>query len=230
MKKTIKIKPLLVYIFLLCTTLSCTIDNYEKPGLALTGKIVDSQSSELVESGGVNAGTVVRLFEGTSAQPLNYSTLPNGTFANSQVFSGQYTYTAEGPFTLVSKDKVNLVMDKNTDIEIKVIPNVRVKTSLTTASGSTATVKLVYEKMSTEQPLAQLGITWSTSPNPNMLVFPGGNTILEAVTAQTPAQGEKTFTLTNLKPNKTYYVRGAARTTNPGNYYNYTPQFEVKTN
>ncbi len=226
MKNIVFILNLLIFI----AVTGCTIDNYEKPQLTLTGKIVDAQTNELVESGGINAGTVVRLYEGSSVQPLNYSTLPDGTFTNSKVFSGAYAYTAEGPFTMPGTDKTNLKMDGNSDVEIKVIPNVRVKATLVEAKGTTATVKLQFEKVSTSQPLAQIGCVWGMYPNPNVLIFPGGSTLLETVTATSPTTGEKVFTLTNLKPNSTYYVRGTARTTNPGNYYNYTPQLKITTN
>ena len=223
-------KRILMHLIVFGAAAGCTIDNYKMPELTITGKIMDAQTNELVESGGINAGTLVRLFEGESVQPLTYNTFPNGTFVNGKVFPGKYSYTAEGPFKLVSAGKQSLEINGNSEIEIKVTPNVRIKTTVSQSSGNTATVKLSYEKLSTDQALTNLGLTWSTYPNPNMLIFPGGNTILETVEPAALAKGERTFTLSNLKPNTTYYLRGAGRTVNPGNYYNYSPQIEIKTN
>lgn len=229
--KSIKNSFLLSHALLMALLTGCGIDNYEMPQLALRGKIVDAQTNESVQSGGINSGSVIKLYEGESAQPLNFSTFPDGSFVNTKIFSGSYTYLAEGPFTLQSANRINLDMRKNMEIEIKVTPNVRVKTTLVSSTENSAVVKLVYEKVNKTQPLSHLGITWSTSPNPNMLVFTGGKTILDNVTdLNLSDSGEKTFTLTNLKPKTTYYVRGASRTVNPGNYYNYSPTFEVKTN
>lgn len=209
---------------------SCQIDNYDMPTRTLRGKIIDSQSGETVQSGGINSGSIVKLYEGSSAQPLNFNTYPDGTFLNQKVFSGSYSLTAEGPFTLVSQERIPLDMTKDTEVEIKVIPHLRVKATLITSTTNSATVKLQYERLNKTQPLSQIGLVWSTYPNPNMLVFAGGKTILENVADQSAADaGEKVFTLSGLLPNTTYYVRGASRTVNPGNFYNYSPQFEIKT-
>ena len=84
---------LLLFILLLA---SCQIDNYDPPQLTLTGRIVDAETNETVESGGINAGTIVRLYEGSSRQPLVLNTFPEGTFTNSKVFAGSYAVTAQG--------------------------------------------------------------------------------------------------------------------------------------
>ncbi len=224
------IQYFLAYGLLTALLTGCKIDNYDMPNLTLRGKIVDSQSGEPVQSGGINSGSIVKLYEGSSAQPLNYSTYPDGTFINRKVFSGSYSLTAEGPFTMVSQELIPLDIRKDTEIEIKVVPHVRVRATLVSSASGSATVKLQYERMNKDQALSQIGLTWSTYPNPNMLVFPGGKTVLESTTGQSSADsGEKEFTLTGLLPNTTYYVRGAARTVNPGNFYNYSPQFEIKT-
>ena len=76
-------KPTLLLSLLLFTLASCEIDNYESPELTISGKILDIETKELVESGGLNAGTVVKEYEGNSIQPLIYNTLPDGTFINS---------------------------------------------------------------------------------------------------------------------------------------------------
>src|SRR5680860_735609 len=102
-------KPTLFLLIILSPLIiSCEIDNYDAPQLTISGRILDAESNGLVESGGINAGTVVKLYEGNSTQPLIYNTLPDGTFTNSKVFAGNYSYVAEGPFTMVGEGTHNL--------------------------------------------------------------------------------------------------------------------------
>jgi hypothetical protein len=199
---------------------SCQIDNYEKPQITVRGKIVDSQTNELVESGGINAGTVVRLYEGNAKQPLVYNTLPDGTFINSKVFAGRYSYTAQGPFRMISADPQQVVIENDTEIEIKVVPYVRVKATLEEVSGTTAKIKVKYDKVATDQKLVHLAVVWSKFPQPNNSTFSGGAIKLENVEAQNLSSGEKLYSITGLAPRSKFYLRSSARTANPGNYYN----------
>jgi hypothetical protein len=207
----------------------CEIDNYEAPDLTITGKVLDYETKELVESGGINSGTIVKLYEGNSQQPLLYKTFPEGTFVNTKVFAGVYTIEAEGPFTMPEGKLENVSINGNQEITIEVIPNVRLSITIEEQSGSTAKVHLAYEKAMPEQELLDLGIVWGEFKNPNIYSFAGGSILQEDVRALQLTAGERTFTMENLKPNTTYYVRGTARTINPGNYYNYSTQATFKT-
>ncbi|MGV3640804.1 MAG: hypothetical protein ACO1NZ_09815 [Adhaeribacter sp.] len=207
---------------------SCDIDNFEDPQLTLSGRIVDSQTNKLVESGGINAGTVVRLYEGNSTQPLVYNTLPDGTFLNSRVFPGAYTYTAQGPFTPVNTDPQSLRIDQDAELVIKVVPHVRLPQPEVQVNGTTLTVKLKYEKV-TQQKLVQLALMWSKFPHPNISTSASGTIKLENVETENLTTGERVYTITGLAPKTKYYLRTGARTTNPGNYYNYSSQLELQT-
>ncbi len=224
-----KMKPTLLLSLILLTLAGCEIDNYEAPDLTITGKVVDYETGELVESGGINSGTIVRLYEGNSQQPLIYNTYPEGHFINSKVFAGVYTIEAEGPFTLHEGKLENQTIKGGEEIVIEVIPNVRLSINIDGQSGVTARISLSYEKVAAEQEMIDIGLVWSEFPNPNVYTFAGGSIIQEAVESSEPATGTKTFTLENLKSNTTYYVRGTARTANPGNYYNYSPQVVLQT-
>lgn len=207
---------------------SCEVDNFDKPQLILKGRIVDSQTNKLVESGGINAGTVVRLFEGNSTQPLVYNTMPDGTFINSKVFPGSYTYTAQGPFKLLSTDPQPLRIDQDAELEIKVVPHVRLAAPEVQLNGTTATVKVKFEKV-TEQKLVQMALVWSKFPHPNISTSGSGAIKLENVEAENLTTGERVYTITGLAPKTKYYLRSGARTANPGNYYNYSSQVELQT-
>lgn len=224
-----KMKPTLFLLIIILSFASCEIDNYDAPQLTLSGKILDAQTNELVESGGINAGTVVKLYEDNSTQPLILNTLPDGTFTNSKIFAGNYSYIAEGPFTMAAEGLQNIVIDKDVEIEIKVIPNVRLNVTLEELNGTTAKINLQYEKVATEQKLIDLAVIWSEFRNPNVYTFAGGSIIQEDVASLDLTSGEKSFIIEDLEPNTKYYIRGSAVTDNPGNYYNYSTQIEIST-
>lgn len=217
---------LLISLFTLAL-LGCEIDNYEAPNLMISGKILDAGTDELVESGGVNSGTVIRFYEGNSTQPLLYNTKPDGTFNHSKIFPGTYSYIAEGPFVLAEEGLQNIEIDSDEEIEIRVIPNVRVNLTLEEQTGTTVSVKLAYEKMVAEQELVDVSIIWSEFGNPNVYTFSGGSILTTEAAALDPLSGEWIFTVEGLQPNTTYYFRGSSHTNNPGNFYNYSHQLEV---
>lgn len=221
-------------LFVLIITLSitgCTIDNYDMPELTFAGKIVDSETNKLVESAGNNSGSIIRLYEGASPQPFTCRTLSDGTFINSRVFAGDYSYEVEGPFTPLVATRVNIEIRKDVNVDIKVIPHLRVNATLAELTGTTAKVKVNYEKVNTAQALAQLAVIWSEYPAPNLANTTPltGGFINENVTSLNLTTGEKIFTISNLKPKTKYYIRGAGRTNNTGNYFNYSTQFEIQT-
>jgi hypothetical protein len=221
-------KTKLTLLFMVILFAACEIDNYEAPQVTASGRIIDSQTNELVESGGINAGTVVKLYQDNSSQPLIYNTLPDGTFVNSKVFAGNYTYTAEGPFTMAAAGPQNITIRNNSEIEIEVIPNLRLNIT-GGLNGTTANINMTFEKVATDQKLVDLAVVWSKFRNPNNFTFAGGSIIQENVESLDLISGEKSFTIENLEPNTKYYIRGSARTNNPGNYYNYSTQIELQT-
>lgn len=221
-------KALTFLLTVLTLMAGCTIDNYSKPDITLSGKIVDSQTGELVPSSGANAGTIVKLYEGNAVQPLFYNTNPDGTFENTRVFPATYRIAAEGAFDM-AEDTMLEKITQNAQIEIKVIPNVRIKLTLTKTADTTAELKVEYEKVNASQQMIKLGVVWSTYENPNATVFPEGNIILDDVSSEQLTKGNRTYSITNLKPGETYYVRALAQTNNAGAYYNYSASIEIKT-
>ena len=219
-----------IIFFLLAALLlnSCEIDNYTEAGLTVTGKILDNQTNELVESGGDNAGSVVKFYQNNSAQARILNTLPDGTFTNSRFFAGSYRYVAEGPFQPVAADTPTIVVNGNTEIDIKVIPNVRLTTSIVSNSGTSAVIKVSYEKVPADQTLTQIGLVWSKVTQPNVFTFTGGNIISKDVQSLNLTAGDEEFTVTDLIAGTKYFVRAAARTNAPGNYYNYSTQIELQ--
>lgn len=211
------------YLFLIIISVaSCKVDNFDAPNAVLSGKIVDNVTNTMVENGGVNSGTIIQIFEGNSdKQPILSSSFPDGHFVNAALFQGNYKLVAVGPFRMVG-DAVRVSVTNNTEVEIKVLPNLRLKATLLTFAGTTATVKVEYSKVHTDETLSQLAVVWSTIDNPNLYTFSGGGQRTENVASQNLTMGEMIFTITNLTPGTKYYIRAAGRTSAPGNYYNYS--------
>lgn len=221
-------KKLFYICFIGLALAGCKVDNYDAPNAQINGKIIDSETDELVASGGSVAGTLVRFYQNNATQPLNYTTFPDGTFTNQAVFTGNYTYTAEGAFKLVNNAPQSITVTAQTEVEIPVVPNIRLSVSKVSASGDKAIYKVQYQKLADDQAFIELGISWAKYKNPNRLVYKGGTTILNDVSALNYSTGEKEYEITALEAGKTYYIRAYARTNNPGAFYNYSAQVELK--
>ena len=200
---------------------SCSIDNYDAPSVTLSGKVTDNVTNDMIENGGVNGGTVIQIYEGNSKQPILTKSFPDGHFVNAAMFPGDYKLFAVGAFKL-AEDTTRVTVNRDTEVEIKVLPNVRLKATLQSYNGTTATVKVEYSKVHDAQVLNQLAVVWSTIINPNLFTFSGGGQKTETVTSQNLTTGEKIFTITGLKAGTKYYIRAAGRTNAPGSYYNYS--------
>jgi len=225
-----KQKQIVIGLIAAIASAGCELDNYKMPDLTLSGRIVDASTGELVESGGINGGTIVQLFEYSDTQPQNLTTFPDGTFVNSRIFPGNYTYTAVGPFTLVNPDRVALAIKGNTDIDIEVLPHVRLKITEVTVNGTSATVKVAYEKVNDTQTLSRIGVAWNTYQNPNILSVGAGKFQEEQVESLDLESGEREYTIDGLATGEINYIRAFARTNNPGNYYNYSSQVTQQIN
>ena len=197
------------------------IDNYDAPGATLTGKVVDDLTNEMVQNSGPNTGTSIQLFEGNSKQPIVSNSFPDGHFVNAALFPGSYKLFPLGAFKIVG-DTVRLKISGITNTEVRVLPNLRLKATLQSISGTTATIKVDYSKVHSTEVINQLGVVWSTIDNPNITTFFGGGQKMETVTSQNLTSGEKIISITGLTAGTTYYIRGVGLTNNVGKYYNYT--------
>ncbi len=220
-------KNILFFLLTLLILSGCKVDNYNEPNLTVSGRIIDSQTNALVESGGSNGGTIVKFYQGNSTQALLFKTMSDGTFTNSRVFAGNYRYVAEGPFQIMT-DTLSIAVTANAQIDIKVVPNVRLTTSVVSKSGTEAVIKVTYEKVPVSQTLTKLGLVWSNVIEPNIFTFTGGNIITKDVQSMNLTSGDQEFTITGLKAGTKYFVRATSATNAPGNYYNYSTQIEVQ--
>ncbi|MEN6353879.1 MAG: DUF3823 domain-containing protein [Bacteroidales bacterium] len=217
-----------IYLFLIIISVaSCSIDNYDAPSATLSGKVLDSSTNNMIENGGVNSGTIIQIFEGNSKQPILSQSYPDGHFVNAALFPGDYRLFAVGAFKMV-EDTMDITINKNTEIDIKVNPNVRLTASIVNSTSTTATVKVDYVKVFADQTLNQIAVAWSTINNPNLYTFAGGGQITENVSSQGLTSGSMNFTITGLTAGTKYFIRAAARTNAAGNYYNYSTTIKTQ--
>lgn len=206
---------------------SCSIDNYDAPSATLSGKVLDNVTNDMIENGGVNSGTIIQIFEGNSKQPILSQSFPDGHFVNAALFPGNYKLFAVGAFKMV-EDTMRITISSNTEADIKVLPNVRLKATLQSLVGTTATVKVEYSKVHADQVLDQLAVVWSTIDNPNLYTFSGGGQQTETVTSQNLTTGEMIFSITGLTAGTKYYIRAAGLTNAPGSYRNYSTTIKTQ--
>lgn len=221
----------LFYIYVFCLGVSligCEVDNYEGPNATITGSLIDNETGELVASGGTVSGTIVRFYQNNATQPLNFTTFPDGTFKNKASFTGNYTFTAEGPFTLQHAEPQNITVKPETNVEIPVVPHVRLMIEKVASGGTTATYKVSYQKRNDDLDMLDIGVSWATYKNPNRIVYAGGDNLVEDVTGMDLVDGSRTYEITGLQSGKTYYIRAFASTNNAARYYNYSQQLELQ--
>lgn len=211
----------------LCAAGCGKLDNYEAPNISLTGKVIDSITNQSVENSAVLGGTLLQLYEeNTTVQPTVTNSFPDGSFRNLKLFPAQYRVVALGAFR-TSSNILILDLTKDTYAEIKVLPNLRLKATLLTSSGTTADVKVEYEKVHPDEKLNTLGVVWSTINNPNFSsTYQGGSKILN-VASQNLTSGEMTFTITGLNVGTKYYVRAVGLSSNARKAYNYSTTIQT---
>lgn len=216
-----KMKNIFYLLLIIMSVVSCSIDNYDAPSVTLSGKVIDNVTNDMIENGGVNGGTIIMIYEGTSVQPVSNYSFPDGHFVNAAMFPGNYKLVANGAFKLVG-DTTRISLSNNSEVEIKVLPNVRLKATLQSFVATTAIVKVEYSKVDVAEILNELVVVWSTINNPNFFTFFGGGQQIETVTSENLTTGEKIFTISGLTAGKKYYIRAAGLTNAPGSYYNYS--------
>jgi len=221
MKINMKMKNIFYLFLILVSIASCSNDNYNAPSATLSGSVLDNETNDMIENGGVNSGTIIQIFEGKSKQPILSQSFPDGHFVNAALFPGNYKLFAVGAFSTVG-DTMSITISKDTKVDIKVLPNVRLKATLQSLSGTTAIINVDYEKVQAAQTLGQLAVVWSIMDNPNLYSFAGGGQKTETVTSLNLTKGSMTFTITGLVSGAKYYIRAAGSTDAPGSYYNYS--------
>src|SRR5690606_28315644 len=120
-------------LFALITFSSCSMfemDNYDLPAETIQGEVVDRETGEPVLTDQGSEGIRVRLTElswGDNATPNpDFFCMPDGTFQNTKLFSGNYNVRIDGPFIpLIREDERGVPLaDETQTMDIQGVSNV----------------------------------------------------------------------------------------------------------
>lgn len=202
------------------------IDNYKEPDAGVKGKILDSETKELIPAQSPN-GAQVSLYESDSEQPIKFWTKLDGTFENSNVFSGNYKIIVSGPFITKAKDTVRMNIPGG-EVIFEVEPFLRIKASAQ-LDGNKIHVKYTISKSkNTSNKLARYTIVYS-----NLIWLDVNNYVTrhlvntESLDEMDILNKELSYTIENIDTNKDVYVRVGARTIST-DYYNYSTILKIK--
>jgi hypothetical protein len=224
------------FIFLIIVSAlvsSCEKDNYDGPNAELHGTFIDKDTKQPLAQD-IISGTVIELIEhGWVENQTNVTqTLVvkgDGTYANSQIFSGKYLVRAvRGNFqNIPTIDTFEIKPGKN-ELNFEVTPYIRIKEPSIVKNGNTVTATFKLEQTTTQN-VTRIGLYVHPNPNvgqPMKLAFVETN--LNRMTTPT-----ETFTITmnldnfkswtQLRPNEQYYFRIGAVSSATSAKYNYAP-------
>lgn len=120
---------------------SCELDSYDAPNATFTGKIVDQQTGETIQTRQPD-GIQIRLIQNGYDSPVPYDfwAKNDGTFRNTKLFGGTYEVTVQaGPFHGSVTKTVTLIDGGETDETFEVEPFVRISNVSINASGGKIT-------------------------------------------------------------------------------------------
>ncbi|WP_418360829.1 DUF3823 domain-containing protein [Sphingobacterium detergens] len=232
MKNQIKILYYLFCLVLFSTTLSCQKDNYEAPSSSFKGNVIDKQSGRVIPQQTINGG-ILRLFQTditANATAITSYFKADGSFENNMLFDGNYKVVADGPFFY--EDTLKVRINKSLIQDISVRPYLYVTTELVskTASSITVKVKTSLGEGNTNQKISRVGVTAGLTNSVDINFYKARElTNTESESNAAIVGTEYIYELKNLASKSTYYIRGAARTINTGNYYNYAPMLTIMT-
>lgn len=211
---------------------SCSKDNYDAPAAGLQGRILDKETMEPIPQQAIN-GAKLQLFQtdlSNNATSINSSFHPDGTYNNDVLFDGNYKVVVNGPFFY--RDTVHIDIQGQTQHDIVVQAYLHIETEVTEVTANSATVTLTVNRGASnpDQKIARLAAVIGTTNSLDINFFTQRELIdTEPLEDELIENQQQTYVFENLEPNTTYYIRGAARTINTGNYYNYSPVIEITT-
>ena len=232
MKKIIYIYT--VVILALAFPSCMEIDDVDAPGETIQGTIIDKTTGKpfITESGGVEI-RIEELSWSDTPTPQGFPCKKDGTFFNSKVFKGQYRITPRaGAFLPWAENSGKIVdVDGITTIELGVEPNLTIEMVDFQQNGNAFTVKCkIANALSTKKILdVKVFISnthfvgqgsyinqsnWDPKQDVNAVWTDVKDDVYE-------------FTVDNLLPDRTFYMRVGARVDDEFKKYNYTKIVEV---
>jgi hypothetical protein len=230
MRKSVYI---VIVLFIAIFNSSCEKDNYPGPNAELEGTFIDKATNQPVAQDIINGTTIEIIEHGwvTGQTNITQSLVPmgNGSYKNSQIFSGKYLVRAvRGNFQETPVIDTFEIRKGSNKLDFLVTPYIRVKESAIVKSGNNVIATFKLEQTSTQN-VARIGLFVHPNPNvgqPMKLAF------VERDLNRVASPGE-TFTITmnldnfkgwtQLREGEQYYFRIGAVSSATSAKYNYAP-------
>jgi hypothetical protein len=229
----------IIYILLALLSFNACMkyDNYDFPNETFRGKIIDKDTRETLQTEIAGNGIRIRMLEtswGEEPTPYDFYCMQDGSFNNTKIFKGTYTIIPEGAFVPVDSIK-NVEINGVKELSVEVEPLLRIEwvgePVINPNMSISAKVKITRGTSNAEYQQELIDVYLFLNEIPYVgnndfdaryskhLTFSGaaGNVILGQ---EYPIETEGAFT-----PNRTYYIRAAARidcTTAGVRRYNYS--------
>lgn len=207
---------------------SCKLDNYPAPNAGIKGAIIDSATGKQVPTEQPN-GIDIRLLEtkyGANATPTDFWCKPDGSFEDSNIFSGQYKVVPiQGAFFPADTALVNV--NGLTTVNFKVTPFLTITATITAVTGGVnTTYTLARARVGDKINVAKTLVS----------AFPSVSNVINEFSSSHDLSGTPDATvlatsysdsITGLTSGSSYYVRIGAETANANNKYNYSEVVKV---
>ena len=227
----IKLLYSIVIIGMVLLFSSCELDNYERPNAQLSGKIIDSETGELIQSDIIN-GTTIKITEhGYDPVTSQYLKVKNdGTYANTMLFANTYTVQPDKR-NFLQIDAQEVEIGKDTKLDFMVTPYIRVKDVSIAQEGNNIIAEFRLQPL-TQDPVSKIGLYAFTEP----IVGEPVRSVATEMKLNRLVDDNETFKIginavrnaTFLKSGKKYFFRVGAVTSAAGILFNYAPTEQIE--
>lgn len=202
------------------------LDNFDAPDGSLTGRIIDAETKENVQSD-IIEGTMLRFIEHgyDNPQPQYMRVKCDGTYANLLMFQGEYEIVPDAR-NFMPIDPVTLQVGKNTVYDFEVIPYIRILDPSITKEGNNVTATFRVQSNTTDA-VKKVGLYVSDQPivgEPmrKCCIEANVNTVMDSESTMKLVMNMARFTA-DLKENHDYWFRIGAQSAVGGAKFNYAP-------
>ena len=215
------------------TAVSCDLfrlDNFDAPDGAISGRIIDAETGQGVQSDIIEGTTIKFLEHGYAIPESQYMRVKcDGSFANTMIFRGTYSFIPDTR-NFLQIDTLTVKVGKSTVIDFEVIPYLRILDPDITQDGNNVTATFKVES-NTPDAIKTVGLYVSDQPivgEPVRLccVESSLNTIIDADRELRLTMNLSRYTAW-LKSGKDYYFRIGAVSAAGGAKFNYAPAVKL---
>ena len=209
---------------------SCTLDNYAAPDSSFSGRILDAETGDPIESDIIN-GTLLHYYEEGYTGLQSSVVKADGSFHIGQLFQGDYRIIPLQT-NFEKPDTLKIKITGNTRYDFQVQPYIRISNVSVISSGSTKiSATFTVENVNKDRGVMKAGLF--VHPEPNVGAFLCQES--RELTIGGLKLDKETYTIVfdysesaYVKPGRKYYVRVGAISDAPSARYNYAPAVEVE--